>query len=412
MGPATILRAMMVTADTAAEPAVAPPPGNPRFPLFDALRAIAALSVVVYHTAFYARADQASSVGALLARLNIGVAIFFVISGFLIYRPFAAARMEGRSAPRLIDYARRRFLRIVPAYWVALTLLAIWPGLNGMWDDAPIFYAFGQVYSSEHVLQGISPAWTLSTEIAFYAALPLYAWIASRARIGLRAELIGLAALAGASLAVRTIAVGADMGTLGLTLPGTFAWFAAGMALAAVSAAAVDPPAWLKNAGLAWGAAAVLYVILAYTLGRPEGFLFAGTQQGYGAALFEFAMSGAIAALVVVPAAFGSGGPVRSVLGARTLAWLGLVSYGIYLWHHNTILWLIDQDVLERFDAAPFLALTVLSIAIVVPIAAASYYLVERPALRFKNGIPRRAGRAAGPRPGAVRGEESGPAGP
>jgi peptidoglycan/LPS O-acetylase OafA/YrhL len=397
---------------SATEPAVAPPPGNPRFPLFDALRAIAALSVVVYHTAFYSRADQASAGGALLARLNIGVAIFFVISGFLLYRPFAAARIKRRPAPRVIVYARRRFLRIVPAYWVALTLLAIWPGLNGMWEDAPIFYAFGQVYSSEHVLQGISPAWTLGTEIAFYAALPLYAWVASRARVRLRTELIALGLLAAASIAVRTVAVGADMGTLGLTLPGTFSWFAAGMALAAVSAAAVHPPAWLRRPGLAWGAAAVLYVILAYTLGRPEGFLFAGTQQGYGAALFEFVMSGAIAALIVVPAAFESGGLVRSVLSTRALAWLGLVSYGIYLWHHNTILWLLDQDVLERFDFAPFLALTVLSIAIVVPIAAASYYLVERPALRFKDGIPRRAGRAAGPRPDAVRGEESGPAGP
>jgi peptidoglycan/LPS O-acetylase OafA/YrhL len=414
------------------EPAVAPPPGNPRFPLFDGLRAIAALSVVVFHTAFYSGAYQASALGPIVARLNIGVAIFFVISGFLIYRPFVAARLDGRGPPAVRDYARRRVLRIVPAYWVALTLLAIYPGLRGVFTgEWPIFYGFAQVYSTDTVLDGISPAWTLGTEIAFYALLPLYAWAVARALRGreagraARVELGLLALLAAASVVVRTVASGGDFGTLGLTLPATFAWFAVGMAIAVLSSAAaagsLRVPAALERATPAWAAAVALYLVLCYSLGAPEGYVFA-VQVSYGEALLEFVLSGVVAGLLVLPAAFGwrRGGAPRRLLAAPVMAWLGLVSYGIYLWHHDAILWLIDRGVLDTFSGAPFLALTALAVALTVPIAGLSYYLVERPVLRFKDRRPdrgvsrpeRRAAPAGAPAAGAAPGESSGPAGP
>src|SRR5205814_3425520 len=88
---------------------VKPPPGNPRFPLFDSLRAFAALSVLASHTAGLTTFAYVNDVlGPFTARLNVGVTIFFVISGFLIYRPFVSARMDGRAAPHLLAYGRRR----------------------------------------------------------------------------------------------------------------------------------------------------------------------------------------------------------------------------------------------------------------------------------------------------------------
>src|SRR4051794_41542872 len=99
--------------------AVAPPPGNPRFPLLDPLRAVAALCIVVTHTAAYSHFNSLNPLGAWTARLDCGVAIFFVLSGFLLYRPFVAARLGGRPGPSVGRYARRRLLRIIPAYWVA-----------------------------------------------------------------------------------------------------------------------------------------------------------------------------------------------------------------------------------------------------------------------------------------------------
>src|SRR3954447_17958902 len=122
---------------TEAPPVVAPPPGHPRFPLLDSLRAIAVLCVVLTHTGALSGLNEESSLGDFTARLTIGVTIFFLISGFLLYRPFVNARMNGAPQTPLAVYAKRRFLRIFPAYWLALTALAIAPRLpqvfSGRW---------------------------------------------------------------------------------------------------------------------------------------------------------------------------------------------------------------------------------------------------------------------------------------
>src|SRR3954471_15214813 len=189
----------------APSPALAPPPGNPRFPLLDALRAIAAFAIVFTHAASVTNFNSDNWLGQFTARLNIGVALFFLLSGFLLYRPFVAARHQGRPTVRIRDYARRRVLRIVPAYWVALTLLALWPGLVAFWAG-PWWrsYAFTQIYFKDGVIsQGIFPAWSLCIEITFYLALPFLAAAIGRiARDRARVELALLAVLALASLTV------------------------------------------------------------------------------------------------------------------------------------------------------------------------------------------------------------------
>ncbi|MFL5904724.1 MAG: acyltransferase family protein, partial [Solirubrobacteraceae bacterium] len=81
------------------------------FPLFDSLRAIAALCIFGYHIA----ASQDAIGGTWLGNLNVGVPIFFVVSGFLLYRPFVARPDRGEARARLRPYAIRRVLRIVPA---------------------------------------------------------------------------------------------------------------------------------------------------------------------------------------------------------------------------------------------------------------------------------------------------------
>ena len=73
-------------------------------------------------------------------------------------------------------YGRRRVLRIVPAYWVALVLLALWPGIVAFWGG-PWWrsFTFTQIYWRNSTTQGIFPAWTLCIEISFYLALPFVA---------------------------------------------------------------------------------------------------------------------------------------------------------------------------------------------------------------------------------------------
>ena len=148
--------------------ALKPPPGNPRFPLLDAMRAIAALSIVVTHASGVSNFNTDNWLGHFPARLNMGVTIFFLLSGFLLYRPFVAARREGRPSIHTGRFLRRRALRIIPAYWVALTLLAIYPGLLGFSDHWWRFYTFTQIYWSDSIVQGIGPAWTLCIEVSFW----------------------------------------------------------------------------------------------------------------------------------------------------------------------------------------------------------------------------------------------------
>jgi peptidoglycan/LPS O-acetylase OafA/YrhL len=382
---------------------VAPPPGNPRFPLFDSLRAIAATSILVKHAAFASEAARQGWYGAVVDKLFVGVTIFFVISGFLLYRPFVRARFHGVAPPRVRDYARRRALRIVPAYWVALTVMAVWIDLPGvLTHDFWRYYGFLQVYGTGQVLLGLSQAWSLAVEASFYVALPLFALVMTRLARRLRrdrlvrVELLVLALLAVASLAVRDLSFGRGS-LLPTTLAGSFDWFALGMALAVVSVAwearSSEPRVMrlvTRHPGACWlvAGAAFLLIVLA---GAPENVFpppFSRFQW-----FFEHVLAGIVGVFLVLPAVFGdrAGGLPRRVLRLRALGWLGLISYGIFLWQSGFITqfhnWGADDP---ARGTAGFLLLTLTAFAGTVVAAALSYYLVERPFLRLKDPPGRR----------------------
>jgi peptidoglycan/LPS O-acetylase OafA/YrhL len=161
-------------------PTLAPPPGHPRFPLLDGVRALAALSVVLLHVADGTGFAQTNALGAFTARLDLGVALFFVLSGFLLYRPFVAARLEGRPAPTLPRYLRRRLLRIVPAFWLAMLVLGALGWIDVLNADWWRYFGFIQNLDPETALGGIAGAWSLCVEMAFYLVLPLWALAAAR----------------------------------------------------------------------------------------------------------------------------------------------------------------------------------------------------------------------------------------
>ncbi|HYI80543.1 MAG TPA: acyltransferase [Thermoleophilaceae bacterium] len=386
------------------DPVVAPPPGNPRFPHVDSLRAIAALSILVYHTA-YSSGVTGAWYGRALGRLEIGVALFFAISGFLLYRPFFAAHHAGAPRIRTRDYLRRRVLRIVPAYWLALTVLAIYPGLLGVFTgDWWIYYGFGQIYQLDTFVNGIPQAWTLCVEVTFYLALPFYA-LAMRAlcrgrsrRTVVTIELSLLALLALGSLVFRTLAIANGPTVAFAWLPGMFGWFAPGMALAVISVVLQERErpwapmaAVARHPGLVWLAAGVAFAVLALTVSAP---LPTGTIYTEGESFRTYVLSALVAILVLLPAVAEAerGGWPRRFLMLPWLAWLGLISYGIFLWHHTLMSWLIGHDVMERVPGSGFVVLTALTLVLTVTCAAGSYYVVERPILRFKDSRRRRVG--------------------
>jgi len=395
------------TAPTAAlSPAVTPPPGNPRFALFDSLRAIAVLAVLTFHTFAIGGAINRPVIGDAAAVLGSqGPILFFVISGFLLYRPYVAARAVQRAGPAPARYLRRRALRILPAYWLALTVLAIFPAVVGAFTgDWWRYYFFLQLYSNDTMGRGIPVAWTLCVEVSFYLLLPFWALAARR----MRAELVGLALIAAVGIAVQVAAARnliSDL--LATTILGQSTWLALGMALAVASVAAerADRPpravrAVTEHPGLCWLGAGAAFVALTAVL-QPGG-LFGiaqalATQQPVAKTLAAIALGIALNVLLVAPAIFGerAGGVPRRVLAAAPLAWLGLVSYGVYLWH-LTVAEIIGferdpghysatgLDLVGHVHHLATPLLFVLTLAVSAAIAAASYYLVELPFLRLK----------------------------
>ncbi len=375
--------------------AVAPPPHHPRFPLLDGMRAIAVLCVVLVHAAVYGAAIDGSLGGRLLAHLNVGVTIFFLISGFLLYRPFIAERAGGAARPGVPDYGKRRFLRIYPAYWLALTLLTLLPGLTGVvHGEAASQYGLvwtlplsnGSSCFDPASGCGLAQTWSLVVEVSFYLVLPLYALAAARLARGrqtavwLRWELGALALLAAASVCLQLTDQGARS-WVGATVLSYWLWFALGMALALLSVAFGEgrrlPTALAAVARrplLAWLAAGLIYAGSCALLPATPFLLGRGDRV---AAHLAYA---AIATLLLVPAVFGDGlgGAPRRLLAHPVVAWLGLVSYGIFLWHFAVAFELGFED------GHGFGFVLAATLAISIAAAAASYYAVERPLLRLK----------------------------
>lgn len=401
---------------SAPSPAVAPPPGNPRFALFDSLRGIAVLCIIAFHVTSITGEINKPVIGDLFAVLgNQALIFFFVISGFLLYRPYAAAHGAGRRRPNTKRYARRRALRILPAYWMALTILAIFPGIIGVFSgDWWRYYGFLQAYSQRTIGGGIPPAWSLCVEVTFYLALPLWAILVRRLRrrlrshSWLRSELVPLAVMMMVGVVVQVAASRLIVSSLlATTLLGECTWLALGMALAVASVAAdrAQRPARAvrivsAHPGACW-IAAVACLAAATAVLHPGGLfniiVSLHSKQPYARTLAGIVLTGGLSVFVVAPAVFGedAGGIPRRVLAWAPLAWLGLVSYSVYLYH------LAVAELLgERSDSAHFsagglglagrihhLATPVLLILTVLGSAAAaavSYYVVELPFLRRK----------------------------
>jgi peptidoglycan/LPS O-acetylase OafA/YrhL len=373
-----------------------------RFRLLDSMRAIAFMCVLVAHAAFPAGfAADGSTMRPYFARLDVGVRIFFLISAFLLYRGFVAARLDHEDPPLVRAYAWRRFLRVAPAYWLALCVIGIWVGAPGVFtlEHAPLYFGFAHIYDT-HTLSvpGMPQAWSLSVEVSFYVFLPLYAALMRRIAGGLRTELIGAAALFCVGLAYKlwvfTKGPVTDVSLLRfhLALPEYIDYFAIGMALAAISVAGAGGRVLdlvARRPWIAWLAALLGFLLVSKGIGLTGSVNDHVTEARYLARHYLYAF---IALGLLLPAIFGdpSQGLIRRVLAWRPLLWIGLVSYGAYLYHFVVIEQLADEGFRPiAADTTPYLWFPV-ALAGSLAIAALSWYLVERPILSLRRLVPRR----------------------
>jgi peptidoglycan/LPS O-acetylase OafA/YrhL len=389
---------------------VAPPPLHPRFPLTVGMRGIPAIAIIVGHAWFFTGGFGGfteSLPNRLMVRMDGLVALFFLLSAFLLYRPMIAHRTGGPASPRVADYARRRFIRLYPAYWVALTGFAVFVGLYGVFSAH--WWAFYSLTDflhlplhdvcpgNEEFLCGLPQSWTLGVDMTFYVLLPFYAaltaWLARGRgpRNWVRIELALIALLGIASLVLGGPPF--DLRSedwFRFSALGHFYWFALGLGLAIVSVldwkhglpravrAAAERPL------LCWGAAAAIYgfTVLVY---YPAPFIIAPFRDELEYATLNL-IQGVAAVLLFLPGVFGNpnrGLPNR-ILGHPALMWIGLISYGLLLWN-VTFAVLLGYP---RADEGYWTVLIVGTLA-TVPLATLSYYLVERPLMKFKYRPPR-----------------------
>lgn len=358
------------------------------FPAVEGMRAVAALTVLFGHVLL---ATHPSPIYGTFYDLGqriapMGVYVFFAISGFLIYRPFVAARARGHSVARFTPgYIVRRAVRILPAYWVAITLLAIWPGSPGVHD---VFgdhwwavYGLLQIYSP-NLFEGVglTPAWTLCVELSFYMVLPLVALLLQNRGVhsgdahGLRWEVLVIGSLAIASFALRTIFFpDIPLSYLAGTLLGTFGWFCAGMLLAAIEQSPgrfrERLSGYLGNPAFCWPLAGVLLLIwIASDVPEP-------LERQTLATLGEAVQVAAIAGLLLAPAVFGDRRPVVSLgLSNRTMVYLGTISYGIYLYHWPIAEWLSHREAIAGLGGEGYVLAE-----LVIVLASLSWFLIEKP---------------------------------
>ncbi len=378
----------------------------------DALRGAAAVGVICGHVAAYALyiVDGESgpsaigfddfiahygAIGLLLSILIKSVWVFFVLSGYLIARPTLAAYCAGRPLPNIPRYLRRRVLRIVPAFWVALALSAIVLGTHGAGaPDVAAVVLLAQTYAGSGFGQSIGQAWTLGAEMTFYLLVPVAGLLAvavTGRRLDQRRRVAAVVLAAGAIFAVSLAAglfIGRDDEHLRFAPAILFA-FMPGVVLAALEQVL---PQYVRDRRA--GRVLALCVLVAglalfVAAGLP------GSPSGSGRLVVVLG-SGAILAAILLKQ-WTDGGCWR-LLDNRALRWVGERSYSTYLLHLLAIQ-IFLRHVTGGSDWSALLWLTAATFALTLPAAALMYRYVEVPFLRLAARDRRRAPSPAEPAP-------------
>ena len=305
------------------------------------IRAVAALLVMATHAAYTTGKYTHGYMGLVYSRMEIGVPIFFVLSGFLLFGPWVRAVADDRPPPSVARYAWHRVRRIVPAYAITVVVAYIVyqfrtagpnPGhsWSGLLRNLTLTQAYTDNYLYSYLHQGLTQMWSLAVEVAFYVVLPpltyLLLAVLCQRRWQPRLLLTGLAALSlitpGWLALVHTTNWFPDGARL--WLPTYLAWFIGGMMLAVLSVMAQQ-----TYAVVCLPLAMICYLIVSTPLGGEPTTSPAKLWE----ALAKAAFYAVIAMLAVAPLALGNRGWYARALASRPMVWLGEISYEIFLIH-------------------------------------------------------------------------------
>lgn len=367
----------------------------------DALRAIATLMIVAYHILGFGGSgfslQHRDVFGRIASNLNIGVSIFFTLSGYLLFKPFAEAILRKTVGPNLKSFYVKRAARIFPGYWVALITLALVgaiaiPNASGLIRNVFLVHPF----TASSVFTGITQSWTLSVEVCFYLILPFMA--AALAFItkkmsqeqSVLALTLALLLLALLSYAFRILVHFSHLpvfATGHLTLPAHLDTFALGMLVAVLRSIPNPSSKVVKITKICTRSSTSIFVasvfcwLLSSRIGlRPGLERTPFLNDVIGHFLYSISSFLTLIAFCFRQSTLRNGGRFLS----RSLTWLGSISYGIYLWHHIFVSGLFPEKVMPYLpDDSQILIRFLIVFPASIVIASFSFYCIERPIMRL-----------------------------
>jgi peptidoglycan/LPS O-acetylase OafA/YrhL len=338
------------------------------------MRACAAMGVVLTHVAFQT-GHTGGVTGRLFGRFDLAVAVFFALSGFLLWRGHAAEVRGLRRRPPTGHYLRSRIVRIMPGYLVAVVvILSLFPDVKADFTVWLANLTLTQIYVPLTLTSGLTQMWSLAVEVTFYLALPLLALLARQ--VPVRARIPVIAATAVASFAWALIPFDTPYGVTALNWPPAFfSWFAAGMLLAELTVTRVGWPHRLARRRVLMAVIALAaFLVAASPLAGPEGL----TPGTIGQFTVKTAMGAVVAGALLAPLVLDRPDTRHVVLGNRAMVTLGRWSYGLFIWHLAALAMVFPMIGAFAFDGHMPVVL-VLTIVIGFAIAAVSYALIESP---------------------------------
>lgn len=335
----------------------------------DGLRGAAALAVVLVHAWMYSGKNDPGrndTLHAIISEQRVALMSFFVMSGFLVILPWVRAAIENRPAPSARRYLTKRGARILPAYWIALVgAYFLFRGTGhtreAQLSDLPYFALFSQNYFDQTRALLNPPTWSLAVEVSFYVLIPLFGLlIIAVVRRGGRAAAVGVAvAMMVIGLVFNYVAaINEWPRTVTTSLPAFLPIFACGIAAAALT--------YGRTFGRRWRT--VLFVSGSLLVLWNGWWHHDGTGL-MGKVLFDFPAGIGFAFIIV-----GLVERSPKVLTAGPLRWIGIVSYGFYLWHMPVLFGLRMYDVWPESPWMAYLYVVALSLAL----AVVSWFSVER----------------------------------
>lgn len=349
-------------------------------PALEGMRGAAALGVLVTHVAFQTGAAGSPVIGRIWGRFDMAVALFFGLSGFLLWRAHAAAARGLAPKPSAKRYLLNRAARILPAYWVVVILVLLFlPQAGGGWRVWLANLGLVQVFVPLTLTDGLTQMWSLSVEVAFYLVLPLLAlamaWLSGeRARYRIPVLLASTVICLGWSFLPIPTAEGTHADNW---LPGYLPWFAVGMLLAELAVGpAVRWERLFANRGLMATVAITAFLLAATNLAGPAGLTRAEPWQH----AVKMLLGAILAFALLAPLVLGASHRHRILESPLMLA-IGRWSFGLFMWHVAILSIIFPVFGIVPFRGS-FVLVLVLTIVLSIPVASASYALVEEPVRR------------------------------